>query len=124
MILMQAAHADEIVPAPAVINTPEQAAFLPIGTTSVYIDGYQLKGPKAELFCSIMNELARNPTVQHLKLRIPNSSPFKDDVLDVLRNCDSMESLDLADARDWKATKIFEQVAAMKNLKKVKLSFL
>ena len=61
--------------------------------------------------------------VLHLKLRIPNSSHAKDQTLDVLCEFQSLERLELIDCRDFQAASIFEQVAAMKNLKHVKFWF-
>lgn len=111
-------------PEPLLIKTVDQAKGLAAGTTAVYVDCYRLEKPKEDRFCSIMTVLAKNPEISYLKLRIPNSSRFQDNVLEVLRQFDSVETLELADARDYPSMKIFEQVAAMKNLKQVKLRFL
>ena len=71
-----------------------------------------------------MTALERNPRLRHLTLRIPNSSHAKDEALDVLREFQSLETLALLDARDFPAAAIFEQVATMKNLKRVKFEFM
>ena len=70
-----------------------------------------------------MTTLARKRRIRHLTLRIPNSSHVKDESLDVLRELQSLETLELLDARDFQASSIFEQIAAIKNLKQVKFSF-
>ncbi|MDA1051037.1 MAG: hypothetical protein O3C40_11240, partial [Planctomycetota bacterium] len=78
---------------------------------------------KADLFRGIMTTLAQNLRLRHLTLRLPNSSHSKDDALDVLRKFETLETLELIDARDWEPPSVFEQVAALKNLKQVTFSF-
>jgi hypothetical protein len=108
---------------PIQITSLDQAKSLAPSTTSVSVH-YTYQMHKADLFTGIMTTLARNPQIRHLTLRIPNSSHAKDETLEVLRDFQSLETLELVDARDWKAASVFEQVAGMKKLKQVKLSFL
>ncbi len=107
---------------PVAVTSLEQAKSLAPSTTSVSVD-YTYQMHKADLFACIMKTLARNPRVRHLRLRIPNSSHAKDQTLDVLREFQSLERIELFDARDFQAPLIFEQVAAVKNLKHVKFWF-
>lgn len=106
------------------IESAEQVDALGAGTTAAYIDGFHLKHARADGLRCILTALAKKQHIRHLKLRIPNSSECKDEVFEPLRELDSVETLILDDARDWKSSKIFEQVSSMKGLKKVKLAFL
>lgn len=110
------------------IKSPEHARSLPSGTTSVDVDCYKVSQASKERlarFRSVMAALADNPEIRHLKLRIPNSSEFKDDGLEVLREFKSLESLELVDARAaWGGSSLHEQIAAVMTLKRVKLSFI
>ncbi|MCH8044487.1 MAG: hypothetical protein IID44_12280 [Planctomycetes bacterium] len=107
---------------PVAVTSLEQAKALAPGTTSVYVEyTYQLH--KADRFTGIMKTLARNPGIRHLRLRIPNSLHAKSEALEVLREFQSLERLELFDDREFQAAAIFEQVAAMKSLKQVKFSF-
>ena len=107
---------------PVAVTSVEQAKSLAPGTTSVSVH-YTYRMHKADLFAGIMKTLARNPRIRHLSLRIPNSSHAKDKTLEVLREFQSLETLELWDARDFQAAAIFEQVAAVKSLKQVKFLF-
>ena len=107
---------------PVAVTSLDQAESLAPGTTSVSVD-YTYRMHQADQFAGIMKALARNPRIRHLRLRIPNSSHAKDQTLDVLREFQSLERLELFDARDFQAPLIFEQIAATKNLKQVKFEF-
>ena len=124
--LFAAASADEATPPKTVeVASLDRAKSLAPGTTSVSIH-YTSEMHSADEFTSIMSTLARNPGIRHLTLRIPNAKHVygKHEAFDVLREFQSLETLELLDARDWKAPSVFEQVAGIKDLKRVKFSFL
>jgi len=122
--LLVPASADEVTLEKALeVTTLAQAQSLAPETTSVYIK-YTSEMNRADEFTRIMSTLARNPGIRHLTLYIPNSNHVKDQELDVLREFKSLETLKLTDARDWKAPSVFEQVAGIKGLTEVKLSFM
>jgi len=115
------------LPTPVTIKSPEHAKSLPSGTTSVDVDSYNLSKTIKERRAKsghVMAALADNPEIRHLKLRIPNSTEFKNDGLHLLREFKSLETLELVDARGWESSSVYEQVAAVKTLKHVKLSFM
>ncbi len=122
-----AAQADEGKPQkttkPVDVTSLERAKSLASDTTSVFVH-YRFELQDADQFTGIMKTLAQNPRIRHLTLRLPNSSHVKDETLDVLRDFQSLETLELLDCRDFQAPSIFDQVAAIKNLKQVNFSFL
>ncbi len=126
MSSLVAARAEDLKPAtdakPVAVTTLDQAKSITPRATSVIVH-YTWEMHKADQFTGIMTTLARNPRIRHLTLRIPNSSHVKDEALEVLREFQSLEMLQLDDDRDWEAPSIFEQVAAMKNLQQLKMSF-
>lgn len=125
LMSLVAARAEDLKSAtddkPFAVTTLVQAKSITPRATSVIVH-YTWEMHKADQFTSIMTALARNPRIRHLTLRIPNSSHVKDEALDVLREFQSLESLELDDDRDWEASSVFEQVAAMKSLQQLKMS--
>ena len=119
---LPAGWADDAKPQKAVkpveVKDVLQVQSLAPGTTSVSVN-YR----RTDQFTAIMKTLARNPHIRHLALRLPNSRHVKEQTLDVLRDFQLLESLELRDARDWQAPLIFEHVATMKNLKRVRFEF-
>ena len=124
MLLSLSASGDEATLVKAVeVTTLAQAKSLAAHTTSVRIE-YTSEMDTAGEFTNIMSTLARNPGIRHLELYLPNSIHVEDQKLEVLREFRSLETLKLTDARDWKAPSVFEQVAGIKGLTDVKLSFM
>lgn len=107
---------------PVEVTALDEAKSLTLDIASVFVH-YRFE-LQPDQFTTIMKTLAGNPRIRHLRLHLPNSAHVKDETLDVLREFQSLETLELIDARDWEAPSIFEQVAAMRNLKQAKFSFL
>lgn len=125
---LAAAWADEAKPETTVkqvqVTSPDEAKSLAPGTTSVSVRWAQQSKDK---FTCIMKALARNRQIRHLSLFVGDTIHTYnagDEALDVLREFQSLESLEVTDGRDMTPTTLFEQVAAMKNLKQLKFTFL
>ena len=110
-------------PQPLVLKAPCDVERLKPEVTSVELSYHQVEAPRGENFNAILALLAKHPSIKHLRLSIPNSSSFKKDYLESLREFKSLESLEIRDMRDWSSPEVFEQVAAIKGLRNLKMYF-
>ena len=112
----------EKVDKPVEVKDLAQANALPRDTRSVAVEYiYGLR--KGGQFKAMLKSLAVHPRIRHLSIKLRNSTHVEDDVLDVLAEFESLESLDLRDSRDWEPGAFMQQVMAMQNLKHATFEF-
>jgi hypothetical protein len=72
----------------------------------------------------VFNLLKQKLKLRELAIYIPNNPDFPEDSLDTLKDFPSLQSLAIRDARESKSERFYKQVAAVKGVKELSISFL
>ncbi|MGI9241671.1 MAG: hypothetical protein ACR2RV_12795 [Verrucomicrobiales bacterium] len=110
-------------PQPLVLKKLCDVEELKPEVASVEVIYHQVEAPRGENFSAILALLAKHKSIRHLRLCIPNSSSFKKEYLESLREFKSLESLEIRDMRSWSSPEVFEQIAAIEGLRNLKMYF-
>ncbi|MFP6881825.1 MAG: hypothetical protein VCA34_12795 [Roseibacillus sp.] len=105
------------------IKTVHQAQTLPAEVSAVEIRFYNLVDKDEAGITAILEALAKHGGIKALKLGMPNSKQITKSHLDLLKEIKSLERLELIDQRDFMSPEVFEQVAAIKGLRHLTMSF-
>lgn len=109
--------------APVEVVTVHQAQTLPANVESVVLRHHGFVDRDQKAVTAILEALARHGGIRSLIFRLPNSKAVTKEHLDLLKTIKSLESLELIDQRDFKSPEVFKQVAAIENLRHLKMSF-